>query len=397
MDATALAQTGLDCMKILFCAKHVVGKGGQEGFLRRLGSFLISRGHDVEILASATDPIPGATSTSVPIPRWVGRATRDWTAARAIAAVSTQHEHAVSFGGQKMWGCNVLRPGGGVEAEYWAVRLSDRYASPSLRALAQAASVKRRFDLNAESRGYRDPRLRYVVANSQQVRDGIVRHYPAVADKIEVIYNGADLKRFSLPDGDSVRVAIHRDIGLDPARRTAVFAGHNFRLKGLPQAMAALALANQSHPKAGWQLIVIGGGRPARMQRLAQSLDLADAVRFVGNTATPDQYYAASDVLLFPSFYDPCANVTFEALASGIPVITTRRNGASEVISDAVEGWTVDRPDCIESMAEHLNALEDAGRLSDMKTAARALAEKHAITDKLADIEAVLKEASRLA
>jgi UDP-glucose:(heptosyl)LPS alpha-1,3-glucosyltransferase len=382
-------------MKILFCAKHVVGNGGQEGFLRRLCAFLLSQGHEVEIIASAADPVQGATCTRVPVPRWVGRAAWDWAAARAVVSESTQHERDVSFGGQKMWGCNVIRPGGGVEAEYWNVRLSDRHAWPPLRALAREMSIKRRFDLYAESRAYNDPALRFVVANSELVRNGILQRYPRLTSNVNVIYNGADLKRFSAtPDADT-RTRIHNEVGLDPARHTAVFAGHNFRLKGLPQALAAMELAGRDN-REPWQLLVIGGGRRASMQNMVQRLGLTNSVRFVGNTSTPEQYYASSDVLLFPSFYDPCANVTFEALASGIPVISTKRNGASEVITDARDGWTVDHPNCIETMAAHLNALEDPGRLSEMKAAARALAEKHSITKKLTEIEEVLKEASRL-
>ncbi len=384
-------------MKILFCAKHLVGRGGQEGFLRHLCAFLVKQGHELEILASASDPVPGAICTDVSVPKWIGRAAWDWAAARSVVAESRHHERDVSFGGQKMWGCNVIRPGGGVEAEYWNVRLSDRHKTPLMRALAKASSIKRRFDLDAEARAYNDPALRYVVVNSELVRNGVLRRFPTLGDKIRVIYNGADLDRFSVPTNPDARTNIHKELGLDPSRRTALLSGHNFRLKGLPQALAALEVANRKEQQgAEWQLIVIGGGRPSHVQRQIRKLDLVDSVRFVGNTSTPEQYYAASDVLLFPSFYDPCANVTFEALASGIPVISTKRNGASEVITDNREGWTVENPNCIAEMALHLNALEDAERLSDMKAAARALAENHAITDKLADIEAVLKDASRL-
>ena len=132
------------------------------------------------------------------------------------------------------------------------------------------------------------------------------------------------------------------------------------------------------------------------MRQLAHRLGIDHAVRFVGGVSDPRPYYAASDVLLFPSFYDPCANVTFEALASGIPVISTKRNGASEVISDGNEGWTVEHPDCIEAMASHLSSLQDSARLADMKAAARALAAKHTTTSKLTEIESILEAASRL-
>ncbi len=383
-------------MKIQVCAKHISGTGGQEGFLKRLCAFLVSRGHTVDITTTEADEINGTTVTRVPTPWRATRSMRDWAMARAVASELQHQTYDVSLGGQKTWGCNVIRPGGGVEAEYWDLRLSDRYGWPPLRLLAQAASIKRRFDLDAERRGYCSPELRYVIANSHLVRECLLRRYPTLQDKIHVVYNGANLERFSAENDETSRAATHQALGLDPACCTAIFAAHNFRLKGLAQAIQAVALAQQQSSKQSLQLIVVGGDRPARMRKLAHRLGIGPAVRFVGGVADPRPYYAASDVLLFPSFYDPCANVTFEALASGIPVISTKRNGASEVISDGNEGWTVEHPDCIEAMASHLRALQDSARLADMKAAARELAVKHTTTSKLTEIESILEAASRL-
>jgi len=183
---------------------------------------------------------------------------------------------------------------------------------------------------------------------------------------------------------------------LDPGVLTAVFAGHNFRLKGLPQALAALALGVRGNTDRRCQLIVMGGGHTSRMLRLARRLGLAEAVRFVGNTRNSERYYAASDFLLFPTFYDPCANVTFEALASGIPVVTTRRNGASELVTNGREGWIVEHPGCVEQMAEHIAKLREPERLAEMKRAARCLAAAHPIAGKFAEIEEILEDAGRL-
>ncbi len=382
-------------MKIQLCAKHIVGNGGQEGFLRRLSAFFIAQGHTLDILTTAADPIPNASCKTVTTPWWTTRPMRDWAAASAVAAEMNPSTYDVSLGGQKTWGCNVIRPGGGVEAEYWKLRLEDRYAVSPVRKLAQATSMKRKFDLDAESRGYNSSELRYVITNSKLVRDSLLQRYPNLGDNVQVVYNGADLERFSDTNATEVRERIHKELGFDPDRQTAVFAGHNFRLKGLPQALQAIALAAQNSGGQHCQLIVLGGDHPSRMQSIIQQLGIEEAVRFVGNT-DPKPYYAASDLLLFPSFYDPCANVTFEALASGIPVISTQRNGATEIITDGHEGWTVAHPNCISEMAEHLNALQDSSRLSDMKSAARELATQHTVLDKFAEIESILAAASKL-
>lgn len=377
-------------MKILFCARHLLGNGGQEGYLKRLAAYLARRGHAVEVLTTAADPIAGVTVTRIDAPARGGRSRREWQACAAIAAALARRAGEVSFGGQKLWGCSVLRPGGGVEAAYWREYLNDRYRWAPARRLAAWSSGKRRHDLDAESRGYRDPALRAVIVNSELVREGLRRHYPGVAARARVICNGADTTRFQPPRDSGLRAAVHDGLGLRPDRLTAVFSGHNFRLKGLPQAIAAVAAATR---RGGCcQLIVLGGGRPGPMRRQARRLGVGDSVRFVGNTAEPERYYAASDVLLFPSFYDPCANVTFEALACGLPVISTRRNGASEVLCDARDGWVVEHPDHIAALAEHLAMLRDPARLADMKSAARATALRHPIEAKFAEIEATLAD-----
>ncbi len=376
-------------MRIRFCAMHLAGQGGQEGFLRGLGNFLLERGHEVDVVATRADPLDGADCTLADLPAWARafRAGRDWAAARAVAAASGRQECDVSFGGQKSWGCHVLRPGGGVEAEYWRARFESRHAWRFSRALARRLSWKRCFDLAAERRGYHDPVLRTIVANSDMVRGHVLRHYPGLKGKVRVVYNGADLERFQPQADEGMRARLLSELDLDPARFTAIFVAQDFLRKGLPQALAAVALAGRV------QLLVLGGERPAAMQRLARKLGVADRVRFVGAAERPEDYYGAADVLLLPTFYDPCANVTFEALASGIPVITTRTNGAAGVIQEGREGWVTAAPGCVEPMADCLRALQDPARLADMKAAARALAESRPLQRTFAEIESILVEA----
>ncbi|MDD5706242.1 MAG: glycosyltransferase family 4 protein [Kiritimatiellae bacterium] len=382
-------------MRVLFCVKHLVGRGGQEGYLRRLATFLVARGHQVEVICARADDIPGIRCTRVRLPAMVARPAWDWAAARAVVAESVRHPCDVSFGGQKMWGCNVLRLGGGVEHEFWEMRLTDRYRWAPLRAAARLMIVKRRFDLNAERRAFSDPALRRVVVNSDMVRRGLIGTYPWMADRVEVVYNGADIARFAPASDAAARTQVQRDLNLDPGLLTAVFAGFDYRRKGLPQALEALALLKRRDPARRTQMIVMGVKAQSGVARLVARLGLSGEVRLIGNTPCAEKYYAASDFLLFPTYYDPCANVTFEALASGLPVITTRRNGGSEIVADDREGWTVEHPDRIDEMAAHIEALHDRARLSRMQAAARRLAETHPLEDKLAAIEAVLVEAAR--
>ncbi|MBM4307643.1 MAG: glycosyltransferase, partial [Deltaproteobacteria bacterium] len=78
--------------------------------------------------------------------------------------------------------------------------------------------------------------------------------------------------------------------------------------------------------------------------RLAAKLGLSDKVIFAGSTDEPEKYYGAADLLVHPTFYDACSLTVLEALASGVPVITTASNGASGMITHGEDGWVISDP-----------------------------------------------------
>ncbi len=87
--------------------------------------------------------------------------------------------------------------------------------------------------------------------------------------------------------------------------------------------------------------------------------------------------YAAADVFVFPSWHDAFGFVALEAMACGLPVITSRLAGASEIITDGREGFIVDTPLAIDALADRLNRFFDPDVRSRMGSAARELAEQH--------------------
>ena len=74
--------------------------------------------------------------------------------------------------------------------------------------------------------------------------------------------------------------------------------------------------------------------------------------------------------MVYPTFYDPCALVTLEALACGVPVVTTRRNGAAELIRDGHEGFVIDHPRDVPALAARLQMLGDEAVRARMREAA---------------------------
>jgi UDP-glucose:(heptosyl)LPS alpha-1,3-glucosyltransferase len=136
----------------------------------------------------------------------------------------------------------------------------------------------------------------------------------------------------------------------------ALFAGHNFQLKGLAVALQALARASDDIT-----LTIAGSDHPAYWRRLAARLGVADRVRFAGavDTSAMVSLYRESDLLLHPAVHDPFPRVVLEALACGCPVITTPTCGASEVISEGQDGWVIEAADAAGEVAGRLEELTD--------------------------------------
>ncbi len=380
-------------MNITLCVKQFIGGGGQEIVLRRLARFLVSCGHNVKVLTIKGEPLDGVLLQMVSAPAMVPRFARDWVLGRALAREMIADRSDVSMGEQKTWGCSVVRPGGGVEACYWRRRMFEPGGIVNLPAFLPSSLLKMVFDLMAEWRSYNTPGLKRVITNSQMVRDALLARFSHLSDMVDVVYNGADIERFKPENAGRWRRQVAGELGFGERDLTGIFVANNFALKGLKQAIETIFTARNKGGLQSLRLLVVGRGRDRSYVRLVRSMGLSDNIRFAGGSDVPERYYSAADFLLLPTFYDPCANVTLEALASGLPVITTRMNGACELMDDR-HGCVVDHPDDIKGMADFILSCNDKIVLDKMKVAARELAEKHSLDSKFAAIEEILKESA---
>ncbi len=169
------------------------------------------------------------------------------------------------------------------------------------------------------------------------------------------------------------RAATRRELGLGDEVLFLMLA-HNLLLKNAEtfiRAAARLAAAG-----APVRVLIAGGKKPERFVRLAEKLGVARTVSFLG-LVDPVPYYAAADVFVHPTWYDPCSLVTLEASASGLPVITTRHNGASALMKNGQEGFVLDDPADVAALASRMQELLDPARREKMGAAGRAMAMEH--------------------
>ena len=245
-----------------------------------------------------------------------------------------------------------------------------------MRAVTKRMSLKERLNLHIERKLYADKNLQCVIANAPLVKRHLLKHYPELAGRIAVVYNGADCERFH-PDLRRHRREVRDELGIPDDALLGVFVSFDLRRKGLPTTLRALSILLRKGTARPVYTIVVGKTK-SWATRLAARLGVQDRVRFVGRQE-PDRYYGASDLLVLPTYFDPCANVTLEGLACGLPVITSVHNGAHELLTPGVDGYYVSDASDAAQMAGFLEEFLDADRLHRAGEAARGLALRHTL------------------
>jgi UDP-glucose:(heptosyl)LPS alpha-1,3-glucosyltransferase len=114
-------------------------------------------------------------------------------------------------------------------------------------------------------------------------------------------------------------------------------------------------------------------------------------VVFAGSTGEPEKYYGAADLLIHPTFYDACSLTVLEALASGLPVITTHSNGASGLITQGQEGFIISDPRDGQALVEKITFFLNGENAQRASSAARHLAESHSLERNWREIENIFQ------
>jgi UDP-glucose:(heptosyl)LPS alpha-1,3-glucosyltransferase len=216
-----------------------------------------------------------------------------------------------------------------------------------------------------------------IVAISDMVKGHMMEHYGLEDDKIDVVFNGVDTERF-VPDGE-----------MSGDRLKVLFSAGNFRLKGLLPLL--LTVGEIAKERRDLQVVVMGRGRRERYEDAIERLGIQNMVTFLGETPTPEMVYRDAGVLAHPTYYDACSLTTMEAMASGLPTITTRWNGASALI-EAGEGYVIDEPENIQALAGAIQPLFDTELRREMGRKARRKLEGYTIARNVDQMEDIFRE-----
>lgn len=248
-------------------------------------------------------------------------------------------------------GVRIYQPRGGtyVETIRRSIELGRTPMMRWWRTVTRRLNRRQQLLLNIEQSMLTGDRPPIVAALSEYVRRQIVNDYPALpAEGAVVVFNGVDVAPFNPTERARRRADFRAELGIRGDLPLVLFAAHNFKLKGLAELVHAARLTGA---RRQWTVLVVGRDNPRPYKRLARRFAVDSRFRFLGPRADMPDLFAGADLLAHPTWYDPCSRVVLEALCHGLPVVTTRFNGAAEVVSDGRNGMVIERPDDCANLA----------------------------------------------
>jgi UDP-glucose:(heptosyl)LPS alpha-1,3-glucosyltransferase len=387
---TVLAGAGRR-LRVAMVALDFNREGGSEGRTGHLVDRLVADGHEVHLLGARIRDAWDARVVRRPIavpehPHWL----EVLLFARRAALLLARERYDVVHNQLRPFVPGIVTVGGGCHRFYLREVLPlEGRGLAGLRALLPLHQVI----LALERKNLRPDRCPYIIANSALGRAGILRYYPFPPERVIVAHNGVDAERFSPEGRAGTREATRAALGVAPDELLLLFVGGGFARKGLGVLLEALSRLSRQE---SLRLAVLGRGSPGRWQRQAARLGLGGRTSFTGPVRDAARYYAAADLFVLPTLFDPFANATLEAMASGLPVVTTSRNGAAEILTPGADGMVIPDPRDAGALADALAALCDPGRRAAMGARARETALRYSWQGPLEETLRVYAAATRL-
>lgn len=361
--------------------------GGAERFVNSAMTSLAGAGVSMSVITRAWQGADDAVEVIQCRPFYLGRVWRDAAFAQRVCGEVAKRRFDLVQSHERIPCCDVFRAGDGVHREW--LRQRARTLSP-LGRLAAAISPYHIYVKFMERRLFEGARLRAVICNSRMVRDEILREFAIAPGKCRLIYTGVDTARFH-PREKHTRAEVRMELQIPTSAPLFLFVGSGFARKGVAACLEAIA-----HVPAAFLLIVGHDKQAARFRRLADQLGVAARVRFAGAQTDTARFYGAADAFVLPTLYDPLPNAALEAMASGLPVITSTKSGAAELIENGVQGFVCDALDR-DALAAAFRTLCDVPRAQAMGAAARTVAERLDTQQMTAQLMALYRELLGLA
>jgi len=313
---------------------HLEKSGGLEKSLDRISSSLIQKDYSIEILTSSKkeSSIPALnfkTFTTYKKPHFLQLLSFD----RQVRSYLKNFPHSTILGFDRTTWQTHMRLGNGIHASFLEKRaLFDTFIKKStyfMNPLHQTI-------LHLEKKAFQNPLLQTILCNSFMVKEEIEKFYPFVeSNKIFVLHNGVEYEEMApyFQNWSEKRIFLYQKHHLNPHKHQFLFVGNDFKRKGLLLVLQSLFHLNPEE----YELSVVGSDKNINFYKsYVKKHNLESNVKFFGIQRPLYDFFILADTYILPTFYDPFANVTLEALSMGVYVLTSSHNGGKEVLKAGI-------------------------------------------------------------
>jgi len=373
--------------------------GGAESYAVSLAGTLIENGWEVHFFGEAWDGEPkGAYFREIHIPRflpaWIKLLLFAWKHKRKTE--KQPYDVVMGFGNTIYM--NVYQSHGGVHQLSTArkVYAEKNYLRRLVKRIFVLLSIKQWTRAWIEAAPFRlNPRPK-IIAIAPMIKRDMESVFRTGMNEIEVIYNGVDTKRYNSSLRQCLRGKLREKWGVSENDVVFLFASYDLKKKGIEPLVEAAAEL-KSNGNINFKIIVVGETPYRSLLKLIETLDLKRDVIFAGRVKAIDEFYANSDVLVLPTYYDACSLVVIEAMASGLPSITTTFNGAAGIITDGKNGYIISHPPLPPDLAGKMHLLMNREKLQQMSEEAFCTGREYSAERNHREMMRVLAEAPALA
>jgi len=333
--------------------------GGAESYAVALANRLIEKGWDVHFFGKRWDENPPqAIFHQIHIPKWL-------PAFLQILLFAYKHRKQVKkslfdvvLGFGNTIHMNVYQSHGGVHAySTYRKSFSERvWIKRKIKQLLSLLSLKNWARHWIESAPFRMNPYPKLIAISDMIKKDMVKAYRCKSENIQVIYNGVDTTRFNPQNSQPLRRSIRLQHHIDDDDIVFLFTSFSLKKKGFFPLLEAVSRLKQTADHA-IKLLVVGKNPSRQIEKKVERLSAVDNVIFAGPQTDMVPYYGAADVFILPTYYDACSLVVIEAMACGLPTITTEYNGAAELIRNDVNGFVIPHPPQVQALIFAMNSL----------------------------------------
>jgi UDP-glucose:(heptosyl)LPS alpha-1,3-glucosyltransferase len=358
-------------MKLGLVRRGYSPTGGAEAYLLRLAAELARRGHELVLFSDVAWPDSALAAHHLQIERAVIEARTPRRFADVVEKARADYALDLLFSLERVWSCDLYRAGDGVHAA-WLERRAR--LEPAWQDWLRQINPKHRQILDLE-RALFTGGARRIITNSELIQHEITDYYGTPAERMTVIHNG--LPHHSIAPG--ARAEVRAELELAETDDVAIFVGSGWERKGLRFAVEAV------RQMPGVTLLVAGKGSP-------RGLDADQRIRFLGPRNDVPRLLAAADVFVLPTIYEPFSNACLEALAAGLPVITTEANGFAEIMAAGTDGEVLGDPSDIPALVAAIERWRDPARRAAVRHRLLALAARFSIEENVEQTLAVIEE-----